>query len=184
MTKEEALSLLKEKIKNKNLINHSLAVGAAMKKLAEHFSQPADKWEICGLLHDIDYEETKDRPKDHSIVGSEMLKNLGLEKEIWQAVLAHNEIHGIEPETLMEKALFCVDPLTGLIVASTLVLPSKKLADLKLSSVIKKFKDKSFAKGANREIISKSKDYLGLELEEFISLTMEAMREISDQIGL
>ncbi len=184
MSKEEAILLLKEKIKSKNLISHSLAVGAVMGKLADYFNQDKEKWEICGLLHDIDYEETKESPEKHSLVGSEMLKKIGLDEEICQAVFTHNEIHNIEPKGLMAKSLFCADPLTGLIVASALVLPSKKLSDLKLKSVMKKFKDKSFAKGANREIIAKSESYLDMGVEEFVSLGLEAMKEIAAEIGL
>ena len=123
----EALNLLKENIKNQNLVKHSLAVGEAMKSLAEYFREDTQKWEVCGLLHDIDYEKTKEDPNSHSKIGAEMLQNLGLEKEIYDAVLTHNETHGILPETKMAKALYCVDPLTGLIVAATLVLPSKKI---------------------------------------------------------
>ena len=113
-----------------------------------------------------------------------MLKNLGLDEEICQAVLSHNEAHGILPQSKMAKALFCIDPLTGLIVAATLVLPSKKISDLKVESVLKKFKEKSFARGANREIIKKCQEYLGLSLEEFFKIVLLAMQKISNELGL
>jgi len=184
MEREKALNLLKENLKNQNLQKHCLAVEAAMKELAEYFGEDEEKWGICGLLHDIDYEKTKGDPKLHSKIGSEMLKNLGLEEEICQAVLAHNEVHGILPQSKMAKALFCLDPLTGLIVAATLVLPSKKISDLKVENVLNRFGEKSFAKGANREIIKKSEEYLGLSLENFIKITLEAMQEISNELGL
>ena len=184
MTREQALELLKQNIQNQNLIKHSLAVEAIMKTLARHFNENEEKWGLAGLLHDIDYEKTKDNPNLHSKMGAEMLKELGFEKEICQAVLTHNEAHKILPESKMAKALFCLDPLTGLIVAATLVLPSKKLSDLKLESVLKKFKEKSFARGANRDIIKKCQEYLGLSLEEFVKIVLEAMQKISNELGL
>jgi len=184
MIREEALRILKENVKNQNLIKHSLAVEAAMGKLAEKFGQDKKEWRLAGLLHDIDYEKTKENPSRHSLLGAEMLENLGLEKDICQAVKVHNSAHGIEPQSLMEKALFCVDPLTGLIVASCLVLPSKKLSDLKVENVLHRFKEKSFAKGADREIIKKCQEYLDLTLEEFVNIVLEAMKEISKDLGL
>jgi putative nucleotidyltransferase with HDIG domain len=184
MKREEALNLLKENIKNQNLIKHSLAVEAGMRNLAEYFQEDKEKWGICGLLHDIDYEKTKGRANLHSRIGAEMLKNLGFDKEIWEAVLTHNEAHKIFPKTKMAKALYCLDPLTGLIVAATLVLPSKKISDLKVKNILNRFKEKAFAKGANREIIKKCQDYLGLSLEKFVEITLSAMQKISDELGL
>ncbi len=178
------LELLKENIENKNLIKHSLAVSAAMKELAREFGEDEEKWETAGLLHDIDYEKTKDKPEEHSKKGSEMLKELGFEEDICQAVLSHNKMHQIEPDSLMAKALYCVDPLTGLIVASTLVLPSKKISDLKTENVLKRFKEKSFAKGADREVISQCREMLDLNLEQFIAMVLGAMKKISDDLGL
>lgn len=184
MDRTQSLELLQSEIENKNLIKHCLAVEAAMKALAQHFGENEEEWATAGLLHDIDYEQTKDKPALHSKVGSEMLKEKGYDKEICQAVLTHNEIHGIEPEDLMAKALYCVDALTGLIVASTLVLPSKKISELKPESVIKHFKEKSFARGANRESIKKSEIYLGLSLEELTAIVLKAMQDIADPLGL
>jgi predicted hydrolase (HD superfamily) len=109
---------------------------------------------------------------------------MGFDQEICDAILTHNEAHGILPITKMAKALFCLDPLTGLIVAATLVLPSKKLKDLKVENVLNRFKEKSFARGANREIIKKCEEYLGLPLEKFVEIVLKAMQEISDQLGL
>lgn len=155
-----------------------------MRALAEPFGQDSGKWGLCGLLHDIDYEKTKDKPEQHSKLGSKMLVDLGLEPEICQAVLSHNERHGVLPQSKMAKALFCLDPLTGLIVASVLVLPSKKLAALRVENVLNRFKEKAFARGANREIIQKCEEYLGLPLEDFIRVTLEAMQNISNDLGL
>jgi len=182
--REEAIKLLEEHIQTPNLIKHSLAVGAIMKALAEKFGEDQEKWEICGLLHDIDYEKTKDNPNEHSLLGAKMLKDLDFDEEIVEAVKAHNEVHQIEPKSLMAKALYVCDPLSGLIVAATLVLPSKKLKDLTAQNVLNRFKEKSFARGANREIIKKCEEYLSLSLEEFIEIALKAMQGISEELGL
>ena len=184
MNREQAFQLLKQNIQNQNLIKHCLAVEAIMRALAQKFGEDEDKLGLTGLLHDIDYEKTKGEASHHSLVGAKMLEDLGLEKDIWQAVKVHNEAHGILPETLMEKALFVADPLTGLIVAAALVLPSKELADLSTENVLNRFKEKAFARGANREIIKKSEEYLNLSLEEFVKIGLEAMQKIARELGL
>jgi len=161
-----------------------LAVESAMKDLARHFNEDEDRWGLVGLLHDIDYEKTKDNPNQHSIVGAQMLEELGLDKESCQAVRVHNEMHGLPLETLMDKALFTVDPLTGLIVAATLVLPSKKIANLTIENVLNRFPEKSFAEGANREIIKKCEELLDIKLEDFIDITLKAMQMINNELGL
>ena len=136
------------------------------------------------LLHlNLDYEETKDDPDKHSILGAEMLEGLGFESDITQAVRSHNEMHGIAPETPMAKSLFCVDPLTGLIVAATLVLPSKKINELTVENILNRFKEKAFARGAKREIIAKCSD-IGLSLEQFVDICLRAMQGISVDLGL
>ena len=184
MTREEALSLLKENLKNQNLIKHSLAVEAVMRGLARHFREDEEKWGITGLLHDIDYESTKDNPKEHSLIGAKMLAEKGMDNDICQAVKAHNEAHGIPLETLMDKALYVTDPFTGLVVAAALVLPSKKIADLEVESISNRFKEKAFARGANREIMQKCQAYLNLSLEDFFSIGLKSMKEIADDLGL
>jgi len=184
MNRDDALKLVQEKIQNQNLVKHCLATEACMRELARHFGEPEEQWGLTGLLHDIDYEETKNDPQKHSILGAEMLEKLGLDKEIVEAVKTHNEAHGIAPETKMAKAIFCVDPLTGLIVAATLVMPSKKIADLTTENVLNRFKEKGFARGANREIISKCQELLGLSLEEFIKIGLRAMQSIANELGL
>jgi len=184
MNREESFELLKDNLKNNNLIKHSLAVEAGMKKLANHFNKNQELWSICGLLHDIDYEKIGDNLELHSKEGAKMLRDLMFDDDLCDAVLTHNEAHGIAPKSIMAKALFSVDPLTGLIVASTLVLPSKKINDLKVESVLKKLKVKSFAKGVSRENILKCKEYLGLSLEEFVKIVLVAMQGISDELGL
>ena len=185
MTREEALKTLKENLFNQNLIKHCLAVEAIMRALARRFNESEEeKWRLAGLLHDIDYEKVKDDLSQHSLVGAKMLEELDLDKDICQAVKVHNEAHGIPPETLMEKALFVTDPLTGLIVAATLVLPSKKIKDLTAENVLNRFKEKAFARGANREIIGKCEELLGLDLEEFTEVGLKAMQEIDSDLGL
>jgi len=184
MTKEEGLKILKENLTNQNLIKHSLAVEAIMRALARHFRQDSEKWALAGLLHDIDYEMVKNDLSQHSLVGAKILEELGLDQDICQAVKVHNEAHGILPETLMEKALFVTDPLTGLIVAATLVLPSKKIKDLTAENVLNRFKEKSFARGANREIVIKCQELLSLKLEDFIKIGLEAMQGIDQALGL
>ena len=183
MNREEALKLVQEKIQNQNLVKHCLAVEVCMRDLAQHFGEDQEKWGLAGLLHDIDYEETKNEPDKHSLVGAEMLEKLGLDKEICEAVKTHNERHGIAPKSKMAKALFSVDPLTGLIVAAVLVLPSKKIADLTAENVLNRFKEKAFARGATREIISKCSE-IGLSLERFVEIGLKAMQNIADELGL
>lgn len=183
MNREEALKLVEEKIKNKNLVKHCLAVEACMMSLASHFGEDEKVWGLTGLLHDIDYEETKEDAHKHSVVGAQMLKDLDLPQNIVDAVRTHNEMHGEAPESRMAKALFCVDPLTGLIVASTLVLPSKKMSDVSVENVLNRFKEKAFARGATREVIAKCSN-IDLSLEEFVKISLEAMQEISQELGL
>jgi len=184
MRRKEAFNLLKRNVKNQNLIKHCLAVEAIMRALASHFGEDEEKWGLTGLLHDIDYEKTKDNPSQHSLLGSKMLEDLGMDKEICQAVRVHNEIHGILPQTLMEKSLFVADALSGLIVAATLVLPSKKIKDLTVKNVLNRFKEKAFARRINREIIKRCEDYLNLSLEEFVKIGLSAMQKIGDELGL
>lgn len=184
MIREEAFNLLKDKVQNKNLIKHCIAAGACMRALAEYFDENQEKWEVTGILHDIDYEETKNDPAKHSIMGAEMLEKLGIDKEIVEAVKTHNEIHEIVPQTRMAKAIYCVDPLTGLIVASALVLPNKKIADLTVDNVLNRFKERGFAAGANREIIGKCQDLLEMKLEDFVKICLEAMKKINMELGL
>jgi len=184
MDRKRGLQLLKQNVQNQNLIKHCLAVEAVMTSLAERFGQDKEKWGLAGLLHDIDYEMTKDKPEEHSLTGAKMLEDFGVEAEICQAVRTHNEIHKIPLRGLIEKALFVSDPVTGLIVASALVLPSKKLADLQTESVLNRFKEKSFARGANREIIRQCQPLLGLELPEFMQTALMAMQKIAGDLGL
>ncbi len=183
MDKQEALKFVEEKVTNRNLVKHMLATEAVMRALARKFGEDEDKWGIAGLLHDIDYDKTKDDPKKHSLVGGEMLKEKGLDEEIVHAVKAHNDVHGIERKTLMDKALYSTDPLTGLIVAAALIHPEKKLSAIDARFVLNRYNENSFARGANRGQIAKCSE-LGLSLEEFIEIGLKAMQEIADDLGL
>jgi len=138
---------------------------------------------LAGLIHDVDYEKTVDNPSQHGLLGAQMLAGIGLDDEIVNAVRAHNDALGYDRITRMDKALYAADPVTGLIVAAALVKPSKKLADVDTEFVLKKYKEKSFARGASREQINSCEE-LGLTLEEFISLAIEAMQNIADELGL
>ena len=183
MNREEAFQKLKEHLNKENLIKHSLAVEAAMRKMARYFEEDEDRWRIAGLLHDIDYEEVEEM-ENHSLKGAKMAKEYGLDDEIVMAIKTHNPMHGKEPQSLMGKALFCIDPATGLVVANTLVLPSKKIKDLTVESLIKHFDRPAFAKGVNRENIKKCSDYLDLELEDFFEIVLQGMQNISSDLDL
>ncbi|MGI1690092.1 HD domain-containing protein [Thermoanaerobacter uzonensis] len=183
MDSNTALALVKEYVSDETLINHMIATGAIMGGLAERLGQDVERWVVTGILHDIDYQETKDNPELHSIRGGEILTEHGLDEEIVHAVMAHNEIHGIERITLLDKGLFAVDPLSGLITATAYVMPSKKLEEVQLKSLKKKFKDKTFAKGANRDQIKTCEEF-GISLDEFLEIALNEMKKIAPQIGL
>ncbi|MGE5298374.1 MAG: HDIG domain-containing metalloprotein [Acidobacteriaceae bacterium] len=184
MTKDQALKILNEHIKNQNLIRHGIAVEAIMEALAEKFGQDKELWGLTGLLHDLDWEETKDDPSKHSEKAKEILSATDLPKEAINAIYVHNYMHGVKPETLLEKALYCVEELSGLVTAAALVQPDKKLASVSIESLLKKFKQKSFAAGVNRDLILLSKEYLGLELPEIAQIALDAMKAKASDIGL
>ena len=185
MTRQEALQLVQEHVKNQNSIKHMLATEVIMRALGRYFKEDEEVWGLAGLVHDIDMEmvDYLKEPAKHGLVAAEILEKAGLAEDIIEAVKAHNPATGKVRETKLEKAIYCVDPLTGLIVAATLVLPSKKLADLKPESVLRRFKEKGFARGANREKIAACSE-IGLSLEEFIKIGLEAMQGISGDLGL
>jgi putative nucleotidyltransferase with HDIG domain len=184
MTREEALQLLAEHIKNQNLVRHNVAVGFIMRALAEKFGEDGDDWELAGMLHDLDWEKTKDDPSQHTIVAKGILEQTDLKPEIISAIHVHNHHHGITPVTLLEKTLYCVEELSGLITAAALVQPDKKLASVTADSVLKKFKQKSFAAGVNREIVSLCKEYINMELPELVDISLNAMKAHAEEIGL
>jgi putative nucleotidyltransferase with HDIG domain len=180
MTRDDAILLLKQKIKNVNLFKHMLAVEAIMRKLAEYFGEDVEKWGIVGLLHDLDYEETLNDFPNHGLVTAEILKGK-VDNEVIDAIRAHTGL--IERKTLLEKAIYCADPVSGFIVAATLVLPSKKISDLKVENLLNRFKEKHFAKGASRPQMESCSE-LGLSLEQFLQISLDAMNSISKELGL
>jgi lysyl-tRNA synthetase, class II len=183
ITREEAVSLVSSRLTNKNLVNHSLAVGYIMSGLGKHFGVTGDAWEIAGVVHDLDYEDTMNTPEQHGLMTASELEALGVHAHIVQAVRAHNEKNGTPRESLLDKALFAADPVSGFIVACALVQPSKKLADVSVESLLKKFKNKGFAKGANRDAIA-SCEAIGLSLEEFLTLSLDALSAHAKELGL
>ena len=182
-SREEAIALLKEYTKNENLVKHALAVEAAMRDYAERFGEDPEKWGVTGLLHDFDYERYPSL-KDHPFKGVKILKEKGYPEAMTRAILSHGNHTGVSRQTLLEKTLYAVDELTGLIVAVALVRPSKRIADVKVTSVIKKWKDKSFARGVNRQDIEIGAKQLGIDLREHIKNVLESMKKISSELGL
>ena len=181
--RQEAYDLLCEYTKNPNLIKHMLAVEAAMRAYAIRFGENEDLWGLTGLLHDFDYEKHPE-PEEHPMVGIGILTEKGYPEEMLQAIKAHAPYLGVPRQTMLDKALVACDELTGFIVAVALMRPSKSLSDLKASSVKKKMKQSGFARGVNREDIITGAEELGVSLEEHISFVIEAMRGISDQLGI
>ena len=184
IVKKQVWQFIQDKVHKEFTLKHLLASEAIMRALARKFGQDEDLWGITGLVHDIDWEVTESTPEQHSLVGAKWLTEAGFDSEIVEAVRVHNHMHSIEPKTLLEKSLWCAEELTGLIVACAFVQPDKKLASVKTSSVKKKFKDKSFAAGVNREIISKCQEMIGLTLDELIELELKAMQDIAPSLGL
>jgi len=185
MNREEALSLIKEHVKNENSIKHMLATEAIMRSMSKHFNEDVEIWSLAGLLHDLDMEmgDYKEHPEAHGLETVRILKEKGVSDKILNGILAHNEATGKTRDTLMEKCIYAVDPLTGFITAIALVYPSKKLADVKVKSITKRLKELRFASGANREAM-KSIEEVGLEFHQFAEIGLKAMQEISDDLGL
>ncbi|MBE0481292.1 MAG: HDIG domain-containing protein [Dehalococcoidia bacterium] len=183
MDRTRIMASVEANVESQNLIKHMLATEAIMRALAARLGENSDEWGLTGLLHDIDVELTEDDPSSHSTLGSDLAGELGASEEMCRAILCHNEVHGVPRTSLLDKALYCADPLTGLITAGALVRPDRKLDGLTAASLVKRFGEKRFAAGANREQIALCSD-LGLELEEFIALGLEAMKGISGTLGL
>lgn len=182
MTRREAINLVKKYVKKENLVKHMIATGAVMKHLACHFGEDEDLWELAGILHDIDYEKTFKKPEKHGLVSIEILKSEGIsEQRILNAVLAH--CGKKERLTLLEKCIYAADPVTGFIVACALMHPTKRLSGLDLRFLKKRFKEKRFAQGASRDQMKSIED-TGLTLDDFLTLSLGAMREVGEEIGL
>ncbi|NLW09456.1 MAG: HDIG domain-containing protein [Firmicutes bacterium] len=183
ITREEAFNLLKKYNQDESLIRHALAVEAVMRHFAGLFGEDVEKWGIIGLIHDLDYERY---PEEHCIKVRELLEAEGWPEEYIHAVQSHGWgiCTDVEPVHRMEKVLYAIDELTGLIAAAALVRPSKSVLGLEVKSVKKKWKDKSFAAGVNREIIQKGVELLGMELNQVIQETINGMRQVAEEIGL
>ena len=182
MKREQALAAVIQKISNQNLIKHMLATEAVMRALAERFDQDIEEWGLAGLLHDIDLDECKGDMSVHGRLSADIARAMGASEPVCHAIVCHG-MAGEACVTLMDKALYCADPVTGLITAGALIRPEKKLSFVEAKSILKRFKEKSFAAGANREQIAKCAD-IGLTLEEFVALSLKAMQAISDDLGL
>lgn len=181
MNRQEALTLIESKIKNKNLIKHMIATEACMKALAKYMEDDETLWGLAGLLHDLDYEETIDDFSQHGIVTAKILTDLDVNAQIIYAIKAHT---GQSPaKSAMAKALYAIDPLTGLIVASALMHPSKSLAGVNTDFILNRFNDNSFAKGTNRKQIRTCAN-MGMTLQVFIRICLEAMQSVSQDLEL
>lgn len=183
MNRNEAIDSVRANVENENLVKHMLATEAIMRALAGRFGEDEEEWGLTGLLHDIDVELTQDDPAAHSMLGADLAKELGASEKMCQAILCHNWAHGITCTTLLDKALLCTDPLTGPIIAGALVRPDKKLAGLSAESLMKRFGERRFAAGASREQIAFCRD-IGLDIEEFIAIGLQALQGIADDLGL
>lgn len=183
MERTKALEIVQEYIKSQNLLRHMLAVEAAMRFYAEKLGEDKEMWGLTGLLHDFDWE-IHPTLGEHPQAGAPILRQKGVAEEIIRAVLSHADHTGIPRQTLMEKALSACDEITGLITAVALVRPSRSLSDLTASSVRKKWKDRAFAAGANREEIAKVSEEFGVDLWEHVDNVIQAMRRISSDLGL
>jgi putative nucleotidyltransferase with HDIG domain len=183
ITRDEAFAIVQEHVQNISLIRHMLAVEAAMRFYAEKYGEDQEVWGIAGLLHDFDWE-VHPTLEEHPQAGIPILRARGVPEEILHAILSHAQHTGVARETLMERALFACDEITGLITAVALVRPSHSLSDLEVKSVKKKWKDRAFAAGANREEIAQAAEDFGIELWEHTGNVITAMRRIALELGL
>lgn len=176
ISSSEALLLLEQHLKNKNLVKHCQAVALIMKKLAEHFHEDSSEWYLCGLLHDIDYDLTYQQADQHGILAMDILKDTDIPEAVKHSIQAHSG--NIPLESLLDKALWVADPLSGLIIACALMTEDKSIKSVKLSSLIKKYKTKNFAAGANRDQIAQCESLLDLPLNDFFELSLEGMKDL------
>ena len=179
-----ALELLNQHVKNEKMIAHCLASEAVMRAMARRLGKDEDKWGLAGLLHDVDVEDTNGDPLTHGIVGADLLKEMGIDDDITDAIRMHNEMAtGLERTTEFQHALAAGETITGLITATSLVYPDKKVASVKTKSVTKRMKEKAFAASVKRENILEC-ELIGIPINDFAELSIAAMTEIADQIGL
>jgi predicted hydrolase (HD superfamily) len=180
--RDAAISLVREHVKKENNVKHMIAVGAVMRSIAAKLSEDQTRWELVGILHDIDFEKCNGL-EDHTLIARELLQGV-VDQEMVQAIMAHNyENTGVVFDTPIKKTLVASDAASGLVIATALVMPSKKLTDVKPESVVKKFKTKDFAKGADRSRIAVC-ETVGIGIEEFLALALEGMKKVAGELGL
>jgi len=183
MSRSQALTLLKQYLKNEKLIKHCIAVEAIMRNLAKALGEDEELWALTGLLHDIDYELAKGDMKKHGVISTENILRNKLPEEALEAIRAHNELTGFVSDTKLALALKAADQASGLIVATALVMPNKRLSEVKLSSLLKKFKQKDFARSVRRDKIRLC-ERIGLPLERFLEISLKALQEVHEELGL
>ncbi len=183
LSREDAIGFVGKKVSNENLKKHMFAVAQIMKRTAKEIGRDGKEWELCGLVHDVDYEETKDNPSKHALRSAEMLEGK-VSEDILEAVKAHNHEHtGVKPRTEMDKALVAADAASGLIIATALVMPNRKIKEARPESVFKKFDDSSFAKNVDRDRIMYCEEF-DMDRDKFLSMALEALQEIDEELGL
>jgi putative nucleotidyltransferase with HDIG domain len=183
MDREEALRIVRENVANDKIVLHMIAVSVIMRELARHLGRDEGLWELAGLLHDIDYELTKDEPSRHGLEAEKVLGG-SVPPEIIRAIKSHNfENTGVRPESDLEKALIAADAVSGVIIAAALVMPNKKLAEVSVETLKRKFKQKDFARNVSRERIMFC-EQIGLTLDDFLEISLRALNGISGELGL
>jgi len=183
ISREEAMELIKSNVTKQNLIKHMLAVEAIMKGMAEFLGEDKEKWALVGLLHDVDFDKTFDDPKKHSLIAVDILEGK-VDEGIIRAVKSHNfENTGVLPETSMEFSLIAADAISGLVIACALVVPTKKLADVKAESVVRRYKEKDFARNCNRDRIYVC-EKVGIDRVKFAEIALKSLQTISEELGL
>jgi len=183
LNRDEAVELVRSNVERQSVFRHMLAVEAIMKALAEYLREDASLWAMTGLLHDIDYEKTADDFEKHGVLARKMLKGKAPEQVV-RAIEAHNCEHsGVKPETSLEKGLLASDAVSGLVIACALVMPSRKVKDVKVKTVRKKFKDKDFARGADRERIALCEE-LGVQKDKFFEISLRGVQTVSQDLGI
>lgn len=181
LSKTKALELLDRHLKTEVLKKHCIASGVIMRALAEKFGENPENWEVIGLLHDLDFDSTRDAPERHTVVTKEILAGEGFSAEVLKAIQAHNEATGITRETRLEFALAAAESITGLIVACALVYPDKKISSVKPKSIKKRMKERAFARNVSRESIMEC-EKMGMSLDDFIQISLTAMSQIENEL--
>jgi len=182
MDRSEALATLRQHLRQDSLVKHCLATEAIMRALAVRQGEDPDRWGLAGLLHDLDFESTKDEMARHGRATTEMLGD-SIDADMSRAILAHNEMTGVLRQTAFEHALAAAESLTGMIAATALIYPDKKLASVKVSSVTKRMKEPAFARNVNRDTIREC-EHFGMTVEQFVEVSLKAMQAIAADLGL